>query len=215
MDDPIISLSARTSTEEEEQARGTKGREGGRGKSCGAVSECSLRRGHYPDTFPISPWTSESRSDRRPNLRVILSNPKGAPWGSVQIGNLFLMSPLIPGPANGVAYPRLMVVFTHQPSLLEDLAELSGQIRVNLFRWSTLLVRCSSLYWSSNCRSRRSSPIKNGGRRFHSAFLRTLFRSSATDLWRIQLFLRQISVVCDGRFRYWTVPSSESALCVR
>lgn len=60
---------------------------------------------HHPDTLPISSRTSESRSDRRPNPRVILSNPKGAPWGSVQIGNLFLMSPLIPGPANGVAYP--------------------------------------------------------------------------------------------------------------
>lgn len=60
--------------------------------------------------------------------RVILSNPKGELWGSVQIGNLFLMSLLIPGPANGVAYPRLMVVFTHRPSLLKDFAGLLGLI---------------------------------------------------------------------------------------
>lgn len=54
-------------------------------------------RGHYPDTPPISPRTPESRSNRRPSSRVILSNPEGeSVWGSLQTGNLFLMSPLIP-----------------------------------------------------------------------------------------------------------------------
>lgn len=145
----------------------------------------ALRRGHYLDTLPISPRTSESRSNRRPNSRVILSNPKGVLWGSVQIGNLFLMSPLIPDPANGVAYPRLMVVFTHQSGLLEDPRRIvSGLIRVNLFRWSAR----SDALRHIDPRIPEVVDLPYGGNHFYNTLLRVSFWSSVTDLWRIQLF---------------------------
>lgn len=147
----------------------------------------ALRRGHYLDTLPISPRTSESRSDRRPNPRVILSNPKGALWGFVQIGNLFLMSPLILGPANGVAYPRLMVVFTHQSGLLEDLAESSRLIRINLFRWFALW--CVQMPFVVSILEFQKSSIFCTAAIVSIALLRMSFWSSVTDLWRIQLFL--------------------------
>lgn len=77
---------------------GAKGREAGRD-----VAPCRnvLRRGRYPDTLPISSRTSESRSDRRPNPRVILSNPKGSTMrisaNRQSIPNVSTNS----GPANG------------------------------------------------------------------------------------------------------------------
>lgn len=107
-----------------------------------------VARGHYPDTLPISPRTSECRSNGRPNPRVILPNPEGEPWGFVQTGNLFLMSLLIPSPASDVACPRLMVVYIFGNNVPW---KTPGLIRVNL---SITPRRCSPRPSSQECHSR-------------------------------------------------------------
>lgn len=180
---------------------------------CDIGQSIYVTRGHYPDMLPISPRTSECRSNRRPNPRVILSNPKGEPWGSLQTGNLFLMSLLIPSFVNDVDCPRLMVVCIRQQDPLEDLVQLDKNESFPIL--DTLFARMSFL---RSLDSEISLPIYSIGN--NSCCFCASFGSFATyekcpiRFMKNAIISRFVSVICNGRFRYWTAPSSESARCV-
>lgn len=82
-------------------------REGKKDEGMTSVGIFYIARGHYPNTLPISPRTSECRSDRRPNPRVILPNPEGRTVGIRANRQSIPNVSTNPSPASGVAAVRV------------------------------------------------------------------------------------------------------------